>query len=49
MSDTVLRMETNPLRLKATMRVHGIKYVYWYLRSLGASRYQTLRAIFLAK
>ena len=40
--------ETHPLTLKRTIKDFGIKYVYWKLRDLGLSRYQTIRAILLA-
>jgi len=48
MNNVILEMESNPLSLSLYIRCHGKKRAYWYLRSLGASRYQALRSIFFS-
>ena len=48
MNNVILEIESNPLALAAYIRCYGKKRAYWYLRSLGASRYQALRSIFFS-
>jgi hypothetical protein len=48
MNNVILDMESNPLALSLYIRLYGKKRAYWYLRSLGASRYQALRSIFFS-
>jgi len=48
MNNTVLQLECDPQRLSTYIYLHGKKRAYWYLRHLGASRYQALRAIFFS-
>jgi hypothetical protein len=39
---------SSPAHVELKIRRTGIKRTYWYLRDMGYSRYQTLRAIFFA-
>jgi len=48
MNNVILAMESNPQRLETYIYLYGKKRAYWYLRNLGASRYQALRAIFFS-
>jgi 3-mercaptopyruvate sulfurtransferase SseA len=48
MSYSALRFESHPLVLHDYVKLWGKKRAYWHLRSLGATRYQALRAIFFA-
>jgi hypothetical protein len=38
----------HPFEVAIQINQFGMKYAYWYLRRMGATRYQALRAIFFA-
>jgi len=40
--------ESHPFRVRNTITCWGIRFAYWNLRNLGASRYQAARSIFFA-
>lgn len=48
MESMLLRLESRPAILAIYIRIHGKKRAYWYLRDLGATRYQALRSIFFS-
>lgn len=37
--------ESNPAALGPFIRLYGVRRAYWYLRSLGGSRFECIRAI----
>jgi hypothetical protein len=43
-----LYQDLNPFEVSRIIQTFGIKYAYWNLRNKGATRYETLRAIFFA-
>ena len=48
MHNVALEIESNPRALSVYIRCYGKKRAYWYLRHLGASRYQAIRSIFFS-
>lgn len=48
MKDILFNQESHPLRVRNTIQCWGIRFAYWHLRDLGASRYQAARSIFFA-
>jgi hypothetical protein len=44
-----LEMESNPLNLRHTLKIYGLRYSYWLLRYNGSTRYQAIRSIFFAR
>lgn len=40
--------ESHPFRVRDSIKCWGIRFAYWNLRNLGASRYQAARSIFFA-
>jgi hypothetical protein len=43
-----LDQDLHPFAVARTIQSFGYKYAYWVIRHIGATRYQTLRAIFFA-
>lgn len=48
MKDIFFNHESHPFRVRDTIQCWGIRFAYWNLRNLGASRYQAARSIFFA-
>lgn len=48
MKDILVNYESNPFRVRDTINCWGVRFAYWNLRNLGASRYQAVRSIIIA-